>query len=114
MTREEMLSYILDSIPYKIVFVDKDHIIRYLNKTARYHYYEVRGYGELVGKSIFDCHNEKSREMIISAVEKLKNHGNEIFLGVSVRNERFYLNPVRDENGELIGYFERYEMNLQK
>ncbi len=114
MTREEMLSYILDSIPYKIVFVDKDHIIRYLNKAARYHYYEVRGYGELVGKSIFDCHNEKSREMIISAVEKLKNHGNEIFLGVSVRNERFYLNPVRDENGELIGYFERYEMNLQK
>jgi hypothetical protein len=24
------------------------------------------------------------------------------------------MNPVRDENGELIGYFERFEMNLEK
>ena len=49
-----------------------------------------------------------------AAVEKLKNHGNEIYLGVSVRNERKYINPVRNEKGELIGYFERFEMNLQK
>ena len=47
-------------------------------------------------------------------MEKLKNHGNEIYLGVSVRNERKYINPVRNEKGELVGYFERFEMNLQK
>lgn len=114
MNREEMFEAILDSIPYRIVFVDTDHIIRFLNKEARHHYYDVRGYGELVGKSIFECHSEKSREMLIAAVEKLHNHGNEIYLGVSVYNERKYINPVRNEKGELIGYFERFERNLQK
>ena len=114
MNREEMFEAILDSIPYRIVFVDTDHIIRFLNKEARHHYYDVRGYGELVGKSIFECHSEKSREMLIAAVEKLRNHSNEIYLGVSVYNERKYINPVRNEKGELIGYFERFERNLQK
>lgn len=114
MNREEMFEAILDSIPYRIVFVDTDHIIRYLNKEARHHYYDVRGYDELVGKSIFACHSEKSKEMLIAAVEKLRNHGNEIYLGVSVYNERKYINPVRNEKGELIGYFERFERNLQK
>ncbi len=110
----EIQNYILDSLPYPIVFVDKDHVIRYLNKTARFTYNQVRGYGDLVGKSIFDCHSEASREKILQAVEKLKNHGNEIFLGVGVNNQRIYINPVRDESGALIGYFERFELNLQK
>ncbi|MCI5651292.1 MAG: PAS domain-containing protein [Ruminococcus bromii] len=114
MTKEEMMAYILDSVPYRIVFVDADHIIRYMNREAQYHYHTVRGYDNLIGKSIFECHSEKSKEMLIAAVEKLKNHGNEIYLGVSVYNERKYINPVRDETGKLIGYFERFERNLQK
>lgn len=115
MDREKMLSYILDAHPYPIVFVDCDHVIRYLNKRAEYHYYQERGYRDLIGKSIFACHqNPKSEEMIKSVVEQLKNHGNEVFLKVSYKNERIYIVPVRDENGDLIGYFERFEMNLQK
>ena len=109
-----IMSHILDSIPYPILFVDCDHIIRYMNNSAKYHYYTEKGYKDLIGKSLLDCHNEQSRGKIIEAVEKLKNHGNEIFLGVSVKNQRMYINPVRDENGELIGYFERFELNLQK
>ena len=84
LTNEAMFRYILDSSPYRIDFVDTDHISRFLNKEARHHYYEVRGYDDLIGQSIFNCHTEKSKEMLIAAVEKLKNHGNEIFLGVSV------------------------------
>lgn len=114
MDNQKMLEYILDSYPYKVVFVDCDHVIRYMNKAAKYHYYEVRGYRDLIGKSIFDCHNAHSKQMILEAVEKLKNHGSEKFLGVTPDNQRFYLNPVRDENGELVGYFERFELNLQK
>lgn len=113
MTNEEMMAYILDSVPYRVVFVDTDHIIRYMNKEAKHHYHDVRGYGELIGHSIFECHNEKSKAALIAAVEKLKNHGNEIYLGVSVYNERKYINPVRNEKGELVGYFERFERNMQ-
>jgi hypothetical protein len=54
------------------------------------------------------------RRKIRVTVEKLKNHANEIFLGVSIKNQRFYINPVRNEKGELIGYFERFKVNLQK
>lgn len=114
MEKEKMLTYILDAYPYPIVFVDCDHIIRFMNKQAEYHYYEERGYRNLVGQSIFACHNAQSEEKIRAAIEKLSNHSNEIFLGVHVKNHRIYINPVRNEQGELIGYFERFELNLQK
>jgi DUF438 domain-containing protein len=115
MDRGEMLEAILDAIPYPIVFVDTDHIIRYLNKFARYHYYQERGYKELLGASIFDCHmKEPSREKIRSSAEKLKDHSADIFIGVNTRNLREYINPVRDAEGNLMGYFVRFELNLQK
>jgi PAS domain S-box-containing protein len=110
---EKTYQLILDAIPYPILFVDTSHTIQYLNKKAKYHYYQERGYRELVGKSLFDCHTEMSEEKITAIVEKLKNHGQEIFLTVNVRNERVYVTPVRDEQGELVGYFERFELNRQ-
>ena len=114
MEREKLLSYILDSYPYPVIFADCDHIIRYLNKNAEYFYYQERGYDDLIGKSIFACHNDKSKEKIIAAVEKLKDHGMELYLGVNVKNRRVYIQAVRNESGELVGYIERFEMNVQK
>jgi DUF438 domain-containing protein len=114
MELNKLMAYILDAIPYPIVFVDCDHIIRYLNKRAKYHYYEERGYTDLVGRTLFDCHHENSRRPIEAIVERLKNHGQEEFLKVNVRNERIYITPVRDEHGQLVGYFERFERNVLK
>ena len=108
---EKMIQAILDAIPYPILFVDINHVIQFLNKKARYHYYQERGYSELIGKSLFECHLASNKEKIIEIVEKLKNHGQEVFLTVSVKNERIYITPVRNEQGELLGYFERYELN---
>lgn len=109
-----IMGHILDAIPYPIVFVDTEDVIRYMNKRARYHYYEERGYRDLIGKSLFDCHCPESRKMIEEAVEGLRNHGQEIFLKVNVRNERVYITPVRDGDGNLVGYFERFEKNFTK
>jgi DUF438 domain-containing protein len=111
---KDTLRLILDALPFPIVFVDADHIIRFLNKRARFHYYEERGYRDLVGASIVACHNEKSQEKIIGMVEKLKNHGREMLLAVNEKNERVYVTPVRDDEGKFIGYFERFEGNFQK
>ena len=111
---ETTLRLILDALPFPIVFVDTTHTIRLMNKRARFHYYEERGYRDLIGKSIFNCHNETSKERILKIVETLKNHGREVFLTVSGKNERLYVTPVRDDAGELIGYFERFEGNYQK
>ena len=111
----KMLRAILDSYSTPIVFVDDGYVIRYMNRYAKYHYYEERGYGDLIGKSLFDCHNEeKSRERIMAAFEGMKKDGKERFVGVNIRNYRIYMQPVRDEDGRLCGFFERFELNVVK
>ena len=90
-----MLRAIVNSYPYPIVFVDDQYIIRYMNRYAKYHYNVERGYPDLIGRSLFECHNEeKSREHIMQSFEAMK--------------------PVRGEDGKVCGFFERFELNLQK
>ena len=60
----EIVNGILDSYPYFIIFVNNDYIISFMNKKAQEHY--CKKGKDLIGKSIFDCHNEKS-------IEKIKN-----------------------------------------
>lgn len=104
---------IVESLPYPVVFVDLDHIIRYLNPAARYHYYQERGHKDLVGRSVFDCHaNPASKKQIEEIVRRFRSDSKELFLKVNDRNLRVYVTPVRSSKGELIGYYERFEMNL--
>lgn len=111
----KVLKGILNSYPYPIVFVDNDYIIRYMNRNAEYHYYEERGYKNLIGKSIFDCHDsEKSIERIKTGYEGIKRNGKEVFVGVTTRNQRVYMQGVRDFKGNWIGFIERFELNLAK
>ena len=37
----------------------------------------------------------------------------EEFLTINGRNERIYITPVRDDHGQLAGYFERFEPNFK-
>lgn len=105
---------ILNSYPYSIVFVDSNFTIRYMNRYAQYYYYQERGYSNLIGKCLFDCHDfAASRQRIEKGFEKMKSDGKEMFVGVSARNQRIYMQPVRDEEGNLIGFFERFELNLR-
>lgn len=110
----ELLESILNAYPYPIVFVGNDYKIRFMNRNAEYHYYQERGYSDLIGASIFECHNnEKSVERIKTAYEGIKRNGKEVFIGVSTRNLRIYIQGVRNSKGEWIGFFERFELNQQ-
>lgn len=109
----KMLKAILNSYPYPIVFVDNEYVIRYMNRYACYHYYQERGYSQLIEKSLFLCHQkESSRQRIMEAYEKMKQDGKEVLVSVNIRNHRVYMQPVRGENGEPLGFFERFELNL--
>ena len=57
MKQLELLTLILDSWNNSVVFVDTSHVIRYMNAPARMHYAK---WGDVLGKSIFDCHNPDS------------------------------------------------------
>ena len=88
-----------------VLFADREHIVRYMNKAAAAHYSEGEA---LLGSSLFDCHNAESgrimREIFAEMEEGLEERritDNEKF--------RIYMRAVRDGEGKLIGYYERYE-----
>lgn len=51
---KEILFGILDAYAYEIVFVDRNHIVQYMNKTAKQRY----GNRVKIGNNLFNCHNE--------------------------------------------------------
>jgi hypothetical protein len=75
--------------------------------------YEQRGYSDLVGKSLLDCHNPESREKIKEIHTRLLAGESEVFLGVS-KGEKVTVIAVPAPGssafaGEIIGYYERFE-----
>ena len=113
---QENYRAILDSVKNPIVFVDNDHIIRYLNRSAKVHYYDKRGYSDLIGKSILDCHSSISANQITQAHERLQKGESEIYLRPGKDQETVtVVVGVRDGNGKLLGYYARAErQNINK
>lgn len=92
-----------------VVICNLSHEIIYMNKSARERY---KKHGELVGNSIFDCHNAESNAKICEVVEWFAKSpdNNLVFTYHNDReNKDVYMVALRDENGELIGYYEKHE-----
>lgn len=105
---KEVLYSILDAYAYEIVFVDRHHIVQYMNKTAK------QRYGERVqiGNSLFNCHNENSKTKIEELLKRADAGENEMFELLNGKTgEREFFVPVRNAQGDVIGYFERHEMS---
>ena len=104
---EEVLAAILDAYPYEVVFVDRTHIVRYMNKTAKKRY-EGRVF---VGNSLFNCHNEGTKPKIEAFLERADSGEEEMYeLFNDKTGEREFFTPVKDKEGKVIGYFERHEV----
>ena len=99
-----ILSLLLDSWSKPVVFVDTAHHIQYMNAPARRHYSK---WGNVIGESIFDCHNSASRQIIEAAYQELVNGRSEVLI-VDSHKHRVYMRAVRDEDGSVVGYYERY------
>lgn len=92
-----------------IVICDTSHTIVYMNPAAKARYQK---HEELVGTSIFDCHNAQSNEKIRRVAEWFaadKSH-NKVY---TFRNDKeardVYMIALRDDSGGLIGYYEKHE-----
>ena len=107
MMLQEVFRPIVDDYPEPIVFVDNEHIIRYLNKAASQRYAK-KGHHNLVGQSLLACHQEKSGKKILDTYEQLRAGSNEEFLYVN-DGKNLYMTAVRDKEGILLGYYERFE-----
>ena len=104
---KEILESILDAYSYEIVFVDRQHIVRYMNKTAKERY----GNRVQINQSLFNCHNENSKIKIEEFLKRADAGENEMFETYNTKTgEREFFVPVRAHNQQVIGYFERHEM----
>ncbi len=103
----EVLQAILDAYPYEVVFVDRTHTVRYMNRTAR------RRYGQqvVIGNSLFNCHNESTKPKIEAFLHRADQGEDEMFETLNGQTgEREFFTPVRNGDGKVIGYFERHEV----
>lgn len=106
----DILSILLNNLKDPYVFVDTEHIIRYMNSAAVFRY---KSGDSLVGKSIFSCHNSASCDIMLEIFEMMKSGLNEKIITDNEKH-RIYMRAVRDENGNLIGYYERFEPPVKR
>lgn len=101
-----ILEHIINSMKYPVMFVDMDHTIQYMNKAAIAHYKKGAA---LIGSDLLECHKkEETIQTIKDVLEELRNGPDEKFVYKS-GSINIYMRAVRDENGEMIGYYQRYE-----
>jgi len=94
-----------------VVICNLAHEIIYMNPAACARYAK-RGGAELVGKSLLDCHNAVSREMIQKVLDWFRESVTHNIIYTS-HNEKenmdAYMVALRDDEGKLIGYYEKHE-----
>ncbi|MDE5985410.1 MAG: PAS domain-containing protein [Eubacterium sp.] len=94
-----------------VVICDLQHIIIYMNPAAISRYSKSGG-AQLIGKSLLACHNAKSEEIInqvISWFEKSKDNNIIYTFRNEKENKDVYMVALRDDDGALIGYYEKHE-----
>ena len=107
----EIFKSVLDADRAAVVICDLEHTIIYMNPVAVARY-EKWGGKALLGKSLLDCHNEKSREMINKVLDwfKKSKDNNLVYTFYNQKeNKDVYMVALRNESGELIGYYEKHE-----
>lgn len=102
---------IIDEDRCAVVICNTEHIIIYMNPTACERY-SKRGGAALIGKNLLDCHNEHSCEMIKKVLawfgeDKSNNRIHTFYNEKEIKD--VYMIALRDENGGLIGYYEKHE-----
>lgn len=101
---------LIDTDPSVIFICNLEHTIIYMNKAAA-KAQEHRGGMALLGRNLMNCHNPHSQEMIKKVIEwfKKSQENNMLFTHYNPNEDRdVYMMALRDESGELIGYYEKH------
>lgn len=108
---QEMLKSAMNHDRAPVVICDLDHTIVYMNPAA-VQMYQKYGGAQLLGKSLFGCHNPQSKERIEQVVRWFSEDRGNNMIYIS-RNEQenkdVYMVALRNAAGELIGYYEKHE-----
>lgn len=108
---EEFFKSVLEADRAAVVLCNLEHEIIYMNPVAVERYGKWGGKA-LLGKSLMDCHNERSRELIEKVLEwfKASKDHNIVYTFYNQKeNKDVYMVALRNDAGELIGYYEKHE-----
>lgn len=106
----QMMRSVLDYDRAPVVICNLNHEIVYMNPAAEVNYAKYGG--NLVGRNLMDCHNEKSQAMIEKIISwfQLREDNNMIYTFHNEKDDKdVYMVALRDEQGQLIGYYEKHE-----
>ena len=94
-----------------VVLCDLTHTIIYMNPAAGERYAQYGGMA-LVGGSLLACHTPQANKMIEKVVAWFRESVSHNLI-YTFRNEKenkdVYMVALRDDSGELIGYYEKHE-----
>jgi len=99
------LSAILNSLKNPVLVGDLTHTAIYMNRAAELHY---TGGVRLLGTNLLDCHNARSQAMMVEILAAM-HEGLEERLITDSEEHRIYMRAIRNQEGKLLGYYERYE-----
>ena len=104
---DKLLKSVLDQDKAPVVVCDINHIICYMNPSAIKRYHK-----DLTGRSIKDCHpkeaNDKIDEVLSIFAESVENNIIYTFRN-DEENKDVYMVALRDDDKNLIGYYEKHE-----
>ncbi len=102
---------IIEQDKCSVVICNLEHEIIYMNPAAIAKYQKSDG-AKLIGTSLINCHNDRSCELIkkvITWFEESPEHNIIYTFHNTKENRDVYMVALRDENGTLIGYYEKHE-----
>lgn len=105
------LKSLVDMDQCAVVLCNLRHEIIYMNPAAHARY-KKRGGKDLIGRNLMDCHNEDSRQKIekVTAWFSESTDNNIVYTFHNAKeNKDVYMIALRDEDGTLIGYYEKHE-----
>lgn len=105
MIDEKFFRELLDSFKNPVLFADTGHIVRYANRAAERFYPDG---DKLLGRSLFDCHNQQSQQQMKDILQRMEAGLDEELITDNPKR-RIYMRAVRDSSGKLLGYYERFE-----
>lgn len=102
---------VLDQDRAPVVLCNLEHTIIYMNKAAIKRYAKNGGEA-LFGRSLLNCHTPKAREIINQVLDWFradKDHNIIYEFRNDEENKDVYMVALRDDSGNLIGYYEKHE-----
>lgn len=111
MELSQLFKSVIEQDRCAVVICNLNHEIVYMNPAA-IERYSKRGGAELIGKNLLNCHNKESGEKIERVLDWFKKSKNNNIVYTSYNekeNKDVYMTALRNDKGELIGYYEKHE-----